>query len=104
MSAVHEFFVGFEYYDFGPRYFDKAIEHLTNAILMDASYVGAYAYLSRIYMHRVSENIFYDLYKAEKVARMGYILNPNHKGIRDILQYIFRSTARRNEYNLIKKG
>eukprot|EP01084_Bolivina_argentea_P241550 405477_1 len=99
ISAVHEFFIGFEYYDMG--HYKEGIEHLTNAILMDSTYLEAYSYLSRIYSHEHDLNEFYDLEKAEQILRIAYMLNPNNDSVKSQLLMVFRKTNQRELMKLV---
>eukprot|EP01084_Bolivina_argentea_P132743 234249_1 len=106
LSAVHEFFMGFEFYDMGNKlYFPYAIKHFNNAILMDETYIEAYKYLSRIYSLKGKnnwENKYYDLEKAENLLRIAYLLNPNNEGTHKELMDIYRMQNDKEMYELIK--
>eukprot|EP01084_Bolivina_argentea_P304048 525034_1 len=101
ISAVHHFFMGFEFYDMGE--YTDAIKHLTNALLMDPTYLEAYSYLSHVYSHDDPNNVFYDMDKAEDILRIAYILNPNNDSIQDELLRLFSLTEQHDLAGLVRE-
>ena len=95
ISAVHHFFMGFEYYDMG--IYDWAVFHLTNALLIDPTYLEAYSYLGRIYYFDPS-NGFHDMEMAEAILRIGYLLNPHNDSVyRELFDVLRRTRQDEND-------
>ena len=103
ISAVHHFFMGFEFWDMGPAFYNQSVEHLTEAILMDPAFVEAYTYLSRIYSLNLPDNHHFDMEMAEDILRIAYLLNPNNDSARGKLKNIFRRTNQQYLMTLVDK-
>jgi len=103
ISAVHHFFMGFEYWDAGPMYYKEAVAHLTETILMDPTFIEAYSYLSRIYSLDTPDNAFFDIVMAEDLLRIAYLLNPNNQPMRAKLKQVFRRTKQQYLIELVDR-
>merc|ERR1712197_319118 len=87
----------------GPEYYNQSITHLTEAILMDPTFIEAYNYLSRIYSLNIPNNEHFNMETAEDILRIAYLLNPNNDGVRGKLKSLFKKTKQQYQMTMVTK-
>merc|ERR1711924_138774 len=84
------------------RWWDEAVYHLKNALLMDPTYLEAYSYLGRIY-YIDPHNGFHDMDKAEEILRIGYLLNPHNDSVYNELIAVLSKTRQIELIRIMRK-
>ena len=95
MNAVFEFRIGNDFCLMGHRYYKEGRKHLTNAILMDPTFILAYTTLAFTYMdttlikehglENATKIYGYNIETARKLLQIAKKLNPYNQRVKRLL-------------------
>ena len=100
LNAVYEFRIGNDLCLMGHRFYEDGRKHLTNAILMDPTYILAYTTLAFTYMDQsmvekyslknATEKYGYNVETAKRLIDIASVLNANNVNVQNSLKYLRR--------------